>query len=117
MSKLKKLLVLSVIVLLVIGICVQVRANETPIDLGNFLNSNTTNTANPANTMKPANTTNPANTTGGAIVQPTTNTSNSVADNNLPQTGVTDDITVAFFIVICVIAAIYAYKKIRDYKS
>ena len=31
------------------------------------------------------------------------------------QTGVTEDITVMFFIIVCVVSAIYAYKKIRDY--
>ena len=52
-----------------------------------------------------------ANTT---VVQPTTNTNNG---NTLPQTGVTEDITVMFFIIVCAISAIYAYKKIRDYKA
>ena len=47
------------------------------------------------------------------IVQPET-TTNKVG-NTLPQTGVTEDITVMFFIIVCVVSAIYAYKKIRDY--
>lgn len=47
------------------------------------------------------------------IVQPET-TANKVT-NTLPQTGVTEDITVMFFIIVCVVSAIYAYKKIRDY--
>ena len=45
------------------------------------------------------------------IIQPVTNS----AGNVLPQTGITEDITVMFFIVVCVVSAIYAYKKIRDY--
>ena len=49
-----------------------------------------------------------------SVIQPTTNTSSG---NNLPQTGVTEDITVMFFIIVCVVLAIYAYKKIRDYQS
>ena len=55
---------------------------------------------------------------GGSVIQPNTNrTSNSTTSgNNLPQTGVTEDITVMFFIIVCVILAIYAYKKIRDYR-
>lgn len=48
------------------------------------------------------------------VLQPTTNTNNG---NTLPQTGVTEDITVMFFIIVCAISAIYAYKKIRDYKA
>ena len=45
------------------------------------------------------------------IVQPETNK----VGNTLPQTGVTEDITVMFFIIVCVVSAVYAYKKIRDY--
>lgn len=50
------------------------------------------------------------------IIQPTTNTSTN-SENTLPKTGVTEDITVMFFIVVCAISAVYAYKKIRDYKA
>ncbi len=56
-----------------------------------------------------------------AIVQPDTNIENEEdepvegADEKLPQTGVTEDITVMFFIVVCAVSAVYAYKKIRDY--
>lgn len=51
------------------------------------------------------------------IIQPTTNTSTSTNSETLPKTGVTEDITVMFFIIVCAISAIYAYKKIRDYKA
>ena len=52
------------------------------------------------------------------VIQPSTGTENSSSNNTnetLPQTGVTEDITIMFFIVVCIICAIYAYKKIRDY--
>ena len=42
---------------------------------------------------------------------------NTAANGTLPQTGVTEDSTIIFFIAICIISAIYAYKKIRDYKN
>ena len=78
----------------------------------NTTDTNTTNT-NTTNTTD-TNTTN----TNGTVIQPTTNRiSNTTSGNDLPQTGVTEDITVMFFIIVCVIVAIYAYKKIRDYKS
>ena len=51
------------------------------------------------------------------IIQPTTNVTTNSVGNTLPQTGVTEDITVMFFIIVCVISAIYAYKKIRDYNA
>lgn len=57
-----------------------------------------------------------ANSQAGQVIQPETNTNtvNTVGEK-LPQTGVTGDITVMFFIIVCVVSAIYAYKKIRDY--
>ena len=56
-----------------------------------------------------------ANSQAGAsqVIQPETNTTDN--ENTLPQAGVTEDITVMFFIIVCVVSAIYAYKKIRDY--
>ena len=33
----------------------------------------------------------------GSVIQPTTNRTTNGVGNNLPQTGVTEDITVAFF--------------------
>lgn len=51
------------------------------------------------------------------VIQPDTNTANITNTNEtLPKAGVTEDITVMFFIVVCAVSAIYAYKKIRDYK-
>lgn len=124
MSNLKKMVVLLVIVLLITGISIQVNASGI-MDLNNFISTNETanETTNETTSLNSLNTTtntttNTTNTTGGTVIQPSTNTStNGVTGNNLPQTGVTEDITVAFFIVVCAISAIYAYKKIRDYKS
>ena len=127
MLKLRKVLVLLVILLLLVGIAVQVQASDL-IDLGNLItDGNTTENATTNTTQNTvANstlnvTTNTAsntttNTAGNSVVQPSTNRAGS-SENNLPQTGVTEDITVMFFIIVCVIAAIYAYKKIRDYRS
>ena len=114
MLKSKKILFLVVVLLVVIGIMsVTVKASNDLLDLDGLLNSNTT--ANETDTNTVANTT--TNTqTGGQVVQPSTNRTNTEAANDLPQTGVTEDITVMFFIVVCVRLAIYAYKKIRDYK-
>lgn len=133
----KKIVVLLVVIFLIIGICTQVRASNI-LDLEDILNSNGIyanqvaanqiaanelsggSTANQilANQIK-ANQIEANEEAGGSVIQPNTNrTSNSTTSgNNLPQTGVTEDITVMFFIIVCVIVAIYAYKKIRDYKS
>ena len=50
-----------------------------------------------------------------SIMQPTVNKTPGGTNNDLPQTGVTEDITVMFFIIVCVISALYAYGKIRKY--
>ena len=132
----KKIVVLLVVIFLIIGIRTQVRASNI-LDLEDILNSNGIyanqvaanqiaanelsggSTANQilANQIK-ANQIEANEEAGGSVIQPNTNrTSNSTTSgNNLPQTGVTEDITVMFFIIVCVILAIYAYKKIRDYR-
>lgn len=129
MLKSKKVLILLVslmVVVLGVAISLPVKATDSgtlPLDnllagLNSTTDTNTTdtNTTN-TNSTNNTNTTNTANT-NGTVIQPTTNRiSNTTSGNNLPQTGVTEDITVMFFIIVCVIVAIYAYKKIRDYRS
>ena len=123
----KKIVALLVVLLVVIGICViPVQASDI-IDLDNLIHSNqttNTNTVNETNTnsLYSNTTTNTVtNTTANtmssdAIVQPNVYKT-STSGNNLPQTGVTEDITVMFFIIVCVILAIYAYKHIKDYNK
>ena len=127
MFKLKNVVVFLVILFLLAGITLQVKASDTTIDLDNLLTtSNTTgtntigtiNTIGTGNTVNTIDTENTVNTmSSGSIIQPEDekDTEDS-SENDLPQTGVTEDITVMFFIVVCGIAAIYAYKKIRDYQ-
>ena len=131
----KKIVALLVIILLVIGTCSQVKATYTMLDLDDIMNSNgiyanqvaANETA--ANSLSSGSAANElvanqmyanqvAVNEAGSVIQPNTNrtTNSSTSGNNLPQTGVTEDITVMFFIIVCVILAIYAYKKIRDYK-
>ena len=121
MFKLKKVMVILVALLLILGICIQVQATDNPnLDLSNLLQQSNTTTNIATNTTSNTTTnttqTNRVNTTGGSVVQPSTN-SDSSSGNSLPQTGVTEDITVMFFIIVCAISAVYAYKKIRDYKG
>lgn len=123
MLKLKNVVIVLVALLLILGISMQVMATDSTIDLdnlGDLLNdANSTNTENVvANIDTGANTlNNESENTAGTIIQPETNEEETSSEDDLPQTGVTEDITVMFFIVVCVIAAIYAYKKIRDYRS
>lgn len=118
MLKSKKILFLVIVLLVVIGIMTsQVKATSNTLNLDDLLNSNSTANTTSNEVENTVANTDSNSTLGGQVVQPTTNTDNSESTNNLPQTGVTEDITVMFFIVVCVILAIYAYKKIRDYKS
>lgn len=123
MLKFKNVVIVLIALLLILGIGMQVMATDSTIDLDNLgdllNNTNSTNTANEVTNIvsenEVANET--ATNTAGTIVQPDTNEEETSSENDLPQTGVTEDITVMFFIVVCAISAIYAYKKIRDYRS
>lgn len=121
MSKMKKVIMVAMIVLISCALVVMsttVKATDSTLDISGDLNISTGN-ATTANTTN-GNITPSMNTTGNNdVIQPvTSNTTegNSTTDT-LPQTGVTEDITVMFFIVVCTVSAIYAYKKIRDYKN
>ena len=121
MSKMKKVIMVAMIVLISCSLVVMsttVKATDSTLDISGDLNISTGN-ATTANTTN-ENITPSMNTTGNSdVIQPvTSNTTegNSTTDT-LPQTGVTEDITVMFFIVVCTVSAIYAYKKIRDYKN
>ena len=72
----------------------------------NILNEDdTNNTQNATNDEKPT-------------INDEPNTENTnVAENKLPQTGVAEDTTLFVFIGICLVSAIYAYTKIKNYKN
>ena len=76
-------------------------------------NSNTSNTsANNTNTLNTNTNTNSNKNTNN------TNTSSSIYNNtNLPNTGISDSIPLAVLTVIFGISAVYAYKKIKEYKN
>ena len=90
-------------------------ADDDYIDLSNTLNntSNTSNTNNTTNTNNLNNISNALNNTN------TNNTNNSSSYNStsLPKTGIADSIPTALLVVLFGISAIYAYKKISDYKN
>ena len=117
MLKLKNVVVLLVVLLLVWGITIQVQATNT-LDLTNLTITGYTTDNGGDNPTVNDTTLNVATNQEASVVQPDTNSNanDTSAGNKLPQTGVTEDITVMFFIVVCVIAAIYAYKKIKDYR-
>lgn len=87
------------------------------LSLSNTNSSNTnTNTANTnTNTNSNSNTKSNTNTNSNR----NTNTNNSSIYNNtsLPNTGIGDVVPVAALIIVFGISAVYAYRKIKEYKN
>ncbi len=79
---------------------------------------NTNNTSNSSNTNNTNNTnTNKNNTTNTNNTKNNTNNSSVYNNTNLPKTGLEDSVPVAMLVVVFGISAVYAYKKIKDYRN
>ncbi len=97
--------------------------NETNSLLGGNNSSNTGNTG--GNTLNTGNTANTGNTNTNTASRLNTNNSNRNTNRNssiynstnLPKTGIGDSLPIAALVVIFGISAIYAYKKIKDYRN
>lgn len=84
----------------------------------NSANNTNTNNTNTNNTNK-ANKTNNTNTNNTNKANNINNTNNSSVynNNNLPKTGIEDSIPVAALVVVFGVSAVYAYRKIKEYKN
>lgn len=92
--------------------------NNDVHDLTGTLTKNSTSNNTPSNT--PSNTPNntPNNATNNATKNATKNSSvYNNTNNNLPKTGIEDSIPVAALVVVFGVSAVYAYKKIKEYKN
>ena len=82
--------------------------NDNPLEIirdNNTTSNNQTNTgANNEQNLAPITSTNNTN-------------NNNAANNTLPKTGVAEDTTLVVFIAVCVVSAVYAFVKIRNYKN
>lgn len=109
MKNKKIMLVFIAMIILVMAIAPIVKASDSnPLNIINEEGTNNTATNN-----ENLNTNNETPTTNNE-----TNTENTnVPENKLPQTGVAEDTTLFIFIAICLVSAIYAYTKIRNYKN
>lgn len=121
-SNLIKVISILVISLMVMLFSTNVMAAETDngfTDLTPRVDNNTTNgTSNNTANSNSANNTNRNNTSNNT--NRTNNANNSSIYNNtntLPKTGVTDSIPVAVLLIVFAISAVYAYKKIKDYRN
>ena len=85
--------------------------NTSPINPGEYKNAQTPPTDN-----------NTTNNTNNTINTSTNNSVNNVKTYNtnnktdLPQTGI-EDYNIGILLIICVASAIFAYKKVNDYKN
>lgn len=113
---LKKGLIIMIVLAILFIISSKVLATGTsdgPIGINIQANPTTTNTE--TNTE--------SNTTTNEVTQPTintaatpTNTQGSTYQNTaLPQTGDASDYAIFMLIVVAIVVAIYAYKKVREY--
>ena len=98
-SKLVKIVIGAIVSLIVVVMANQVFAANDFTDLTNTLNSNTSSN----------NTTAENNTTS--------NNTSSYNNSSLPKTGVEDALPATMLVVVFGISAVYAYKKIQDYKN
>lgn len=111
MKNKKIMLVFIAMIIFVMAIMPIVKASDN--NPFNILNEDdTNNTQNATNGEKPA-----ANNEKPTINDEPNTENTNVAENKLPQTGVSEDTTLFVFIGICLVSAIYAYTKIKNYKN
>ena len=111
MKNKKIMLVFIAMIIFVMAIMPIVKASDN--NPFNILNEDDTN-----NNQNATNSEKPATNSEKPTVNNETNTENTnVAENKLPQTGVAEDTTLFVFIGICLVSAVYAYTKIRNYKN
>ena len=111
MKNKKIMLVFIAMIIFVMAIMPIVKASDN--NRFDILNEDdTNNTQNATNDEKPA-----ANNEKPTINDEPNTENTNVAENKLPQTGVAEDTTLFVFIGICLVSAIYAYTKIKNYKN
>ncbi len=114
------ILILSVMVILITTSVNAAELNDISNQLisGNTSGSGSTNTAG-TNTQTPTNTsrTNTSNLSGNRTNTANRNNSSIYNNTNLPKTGIGDSLPIAALVVVFGISAVYAYKKIKDYRN
>ncbi len=115
----KCILVFTLIIafLLLTITCVQA-TDDNPLTIINTQEPTTSNNQE-NNTVTNNQQNNTVNNTQAPIISTNTtnNTANNTATNTLPQTGVAEDTALFVFIAICIVSAVYAFVRIRNYKN
>ena len=114
-SKTLKIILISLISLLIIFIGGHTFAANT-IDITNLTsNSSSGNTAS-TNNLNNTTTVNSSNTAKNNTLTTSNQTSN-YNNTSLPTTGIGDSMPVTLLVIVLGISAVYAYKKIQDYRK
>ncbi len=125
----KKSKILSVVLLVIVSLSVLLFTNDVfaATDFTNIaLNSNntTSSTGSSTSTTDSGNTnkqetvlSSSKNSTTNNTVLKTNNTTSTYNNTSLPKTGVEDSMPVVVLVVVLGISAVYAYKKMQDYKN
>ena len=114
MKNKKIMLVFIAMIVLVMAVTPLVKASDSSNPLNIIDEEEQNNTIN----NEVTNTNNETSTNNETTVNNKSNIENtSVAENKLPQTGVTENTTLFVFIGICLVSAIYAYTKIKNYRN
>lgn len=126
-SKLVKVVIGAIVSLIVIVMANQVFADDVT-DLTNLLGnssstnnsvSNTTNNTTNSTSNRTSNNTVANNSLNSLTNNSVLTTNNTSVYNNssLPKTGIEDHIPATILLVVFGVSAIYAYKKIQDYRN
>ena len=92
--------------------------NNDVHDLTGTLTKNSTPSNTPSNTPSSTPSNTPSNTPNNTPNNAKKNSSvYNNTNNNLPKTGIEDSIPVAALVVVFGVSAVYAYKKIKEYKN
>ena len=118
---LKSFLVILMCVMLIFAITPVYAATDEGFE--DILNDNTSNTGNTSGNNTSTNSanrnTNSSNVQNlNALRNNTGNRANTVnTTNTLPKTGIADSLPTVLLVVVFAISAVYAYKKIKDYRN
>ena len=122
-SKLVKVVMGAIISLIVVAMANQVFAdNVTDLTnaLGNSSSSSNSSSTNNITSNTALNNTTRNNTVNNTIKNNsvlTTNNTSSYNNTSLPKTGIEDHIPATILLVVFCVSAVYAYKKIQDYRN
>lgn len=124
---------LSLVLVVIVGLSVALFTKDvfaaTTTDFTNIaLSSNNTTTGSSTSTTGSGNetvlsssknntTNNTSSNTANSTVLKTNNTTSTYNNSSLPKTGVEDSMPGVILVIVLGVSAVYAYKKMQDYKN